>query len=457
MLPQYGRTRGGLHFRVFGFPVRVDPFFFFIVLALGFSTHATVGGIVAWFAVVFVSILIHELGHAFAARAVGSDAIGIELQSMGGLTAYRPRRSLSRLEQIGVSLAGPFSGFALGTAALVLAYILDVSTTRSGDNVVLFDLLWVNFGWGLFNLLPVLPLDGGTVMQNLLPGNEVVRGRRAAMVSIVILVVAAAISIRMNFFFGVIYAGLLGAFNIAALSRGSGARVSTGMGADTAAAAFDRLDRGDLTVLPALGEVARNAPTSETRSLVKSRIVESLVRQGRTPEARAVLSSFPGQTGPSLYALVDTVEGMPHGLAMLDEQLSRSADVTTARHAILGRVLTHRASEVPALFTALPPAARSLDALREAQYLAHVRGDHRDAAIIGEQIVQQYPQAADAWIMYNTACSWARAGDVERAFAWLTHAVDSGWSDLNQLSTDHDLSALWNDARFHALRARLGG
>ena len=456
MLPQYGRARGGLHFRVFGFPVRVDPFFFFIVIALGFSTHATVGGMVAWFAVVFVSILIHELGHAFAARAVGSDSIGIELQSMGGLTAYRPRRSLSRLEQIGVSLAGPFSGFALGTVVLVLANILDVSTTRSGDNVVLFDLLWVNFGWGLFNLLPVLPLDGGTVMQNMLPGNELVRARRAAMVSIAILLIAAAISIRMEFYFGLIYAGLLGAFNFAALSRGRSVHVRTD-GGDTAAAAFDQLDRGDLTVLPALGELARNAPTSETRSIVKSRVVESLVRQGRTPEARAVLSSFPGQAGPSLYALVDTVEGVPHGLAMLDEQLSRSADATTARHAILGRVLTHRASEVPGLFTALPATARSLDALREAQYLAHVRGDFRDAAIIGEQIVQQYPQAADAWIMYNTACSWARAGDVERAFAWLTHAVDSGWSDLNQLSSDHDLASLWNDARFHQLRARLGG
>ncbi|MEO8693380.1 MAG: M50 family metallopeptidase [Acidimicrobiales bacterium] len=455
MLPQYGRARGGLQFRIFGFPVRVDPLFFFIVLALGFSTHATVGGMVAWFAVVFVSILIHELGHAFAARAVGSEAIGIELQSMGGLTAYRPRRTLSRLEQIGVSLAGPFSGFALGTAALVLANVLDVSTTRSGDNVVLFDLLWVNFGWGLFNLLPVLPLDGGMVMQNLLPGNEMVRGRRAAMVSIAILVVAAVISIRMDFFFGVIYAGLLGAFNIALLSRSKGPRV-TNEGADTAAA-FDRLERGDLTVLPALGELARNAPTSEVRSLVKSRAVESLVRQGRTPEARAVLASFPGQSGPSLYALVDAVEGVPHGLAMLDEQLSRSADPATARHAILGRVLTHRAGEVPGLFTALPSTARSLDALREAQYLAHLRGDFRDAAMIGEQIVQQYPQAADAWIMYNTACSWARAGDVERAIAWLTHAVDSGWSDLNQLSSDHDLASLWNDARFHQLRARLGG
>ena len=445
-----------MHFRVFGFPVRVDPMFFFIVLALGFSTHATVGGMVAWFAVVFVSILIHELGHAFAARAVGSEAIGIELQSMGGLTAYRPRRALSRLEQIGVSLAGPFSGFALGTAALLLANVLDVSTMHSRDNVVLFDLLWVNFGWGLFNLLPVLPLDGGMVMQNVLPGDEMVRARRAAIVSIAILVVAALISVRLGFYFGLIYAALLGAFNVSMLSRGRTVHASS-PSADAAAVAFDRLDHGDLTVLPLLSQLAREAPTSEQRSMVKSRTVESLVRQGRSADARTVLDSFPGQTGASLYALVDTVEGVPHGLAMLDEQLARSGDMATARHAILGRVFTHRASEVPGLFTALPASARSLDVLREAQYLAHIRGDVRDAAMIGEQILQQFPHAADAWIMYNTACSWARAGDIERSFFWLTRAVDAGWNDLNQLSSDHDLAPLWNDARFHQLRTRLGG
>jgi hypothetical protein len=77
--------------------------------------------------------------------------------------------------------------------------------------------------------------------------------------------------------------------------------------------------------------------------------------------------------------------------------------------------------------------------------------------LIGEQIVQQFPQAADAWVMYNTACSWARAGETERAFFWLNRAVDAGWNDLNQLSSDHDLAGLWNDARFHQLRARLGG
>jgi Zn-dependent protease len=456
MIPQHGQGRGGVRFRVFGFPVRIDPFFALIVLVLGLGTHQTVGSIAAWFVIVVVSVLIHELGHAFAARAVGAEGIGIELQSMGGLTAYRPRRVLSRAEQIGVSLAGPFSGFALGTAALLLANVLDVSTTDSRDNVVLFDVLWVNFGWGLFNLVPVLPLDGGMVMQNLLPGDEPVRARRAAIVSLVILAVAAAVSISLDFIFGVLYAALLGAFNVALLMR-TGEVSSRGDAGGAVVAAFDRLERGDMSVLPALSQFARDAPTSEQRSAVKSRTVESLVRQGRTPEARSVLNAFPGQTGPSLYALVDAVEGVPHGLAMLDEQLARTADAATARHAILGRVLTHRASEVPALFSALPPGARRADALREAQYLAHVRGDFRDAAMIGEQIVEQLPNDADAWVMYNIACSWARAGDPERALSWLTHAVDAGWNDLRQLSTDHDLAAVWNDARFHQLRNRLGG
>jgi Zn-dependent protease len=36
--------------------------------------------------------------------------------------------------------------------------------------VILFDLLWVNFGWGLFNLVPVLPLDGGMVHAELVAG-----------------------------------------------------------------------------------------------------------------------------------------------------------------------------------------------------------------------------------------------------------------------------------------------
>ena len=59
---------------------------------------------------------------------------------------------------------------------------------------------------------------------------------------------------------------------------------------------------------------------------------------------------------------------------------------------------------------------------------------------IGEQLLSMIPPGSDPWVMYNTACSWARAGDVERSIGWLKNAVDFGWSDLQTLSSDHALA-----------------
>ncbi len=141
---------------------------------------------------------------------------------------------------------------------------------------------------------------------------------------------------------------------------------------------------------------------------------------------------------------------------MLDEQRSMAPSPTVARHAVLARVLTGRAQEVPTLFNALPLNSHDPAILREAQYLAHMRGDVASAAQIGEQLLSMIPPGSDVWVMYNTACSWARAGDIERSIGWLKNAIDFGWSDLQTLSSDHDLAPLWNDSRFHSLRTRLG-
>ena len=203
-------------------------------------------------------------------------------------------------------------------------------------------------------------------------------------------------------------------------------------------------------------QLATEAPDAPTRTAIKTRAVESLVRQGQVGAARDALQVIPGQVSASLYALVDTAAGAPHGLSMLDERLSQSRDMTSARHAVLGRVYTNRGVEVPALFASLPPELRDVGALRDAQYVAHVRGDFLGAAHIGEQVLQLVPVGADTASMFNTACSWARVGDNERALSWLACAIDFGWTDLTQLSTDHDLSTLWSDPRFHALRTRLG-
>src|SRR5690606_34069820 len=81
-------------------------------------------------AVAFLSVLVHELGHAFAGRAFGLKA-SITLHMMGGATLFMPGTQLSRGRDILVSAAGPFAGLALGVGSL-LAYL---ARTPNGDVV----------------------------------------------------------------------------------------------------------------------------------------------------------------------------------------------------------------------------------------------------------------------------------------------------------------------------------
>ena len=153
-------AKGELRFNLFGFPVRVQPFFWLTAAVLGASAGDP-ARIVAWVAVVFVSVLVHELGHATAARLFGSPA-QIMLYGFGGLTAHRPMSSQWR--SIAVSLAGPFAGFALAAVAFGVAVTLP-APTGIVETLLQF-LLFVNVGWGIVNLLPVLPLDGGHVARS---------------------------------------------------------------------------------------------------------------------------------------------------------------------------------------------------------------------------------------------------------------------------------------------------
>ena len=79
---------GDLHFRLFGFPVRVHPFFWLITVVLNIRTVLTLPPLLAWVAAVFIGILVHELGHAFAMRHYGQDP-WITLYGLGGLTSAR--------------------------------------------------------------------------------------------------------------------------------------------------------------------------------------------------------------------------------------------------------------------------------------------------------------------------------------------------------------------------------
>jgi len=183
-------TKFDVHFRVGKIPVRIHPLFWLISLAFGAiavrgaSVHVFIG-VALWTAAVFVSILVHELGHALTAKAHGWPP-RIVLYSMGGLAIYSPGHQ-SRRARILIDFMGPGAQFILG-GLIVLGIVLsghsvalipglDFTTIGSGSNFVFTGgrlalfiqfMLFVNIFWGLLNLVPVQPLDGGHIAKAIL-------------------------------------------------------------------------------------------------------------------------------------------------------------------------------------------------------------------------------------------------------------------------------------------------
>jgi stage IV sporulation protein FB len=153
-------------FHIGPIPVRIEFPFFLVTVLLGFNSHRSATLLLTWVVVVLSSVLLHELGHAVLGRAFGSPT-SIVLHGMGGLTFQNGGRFLSAHQDIMTSLAGSLSQIILlGIPAYFVVH--SNSITSYGWYVFFWDLAWVSLGWGIINLLPILPLDGGNIAITLL-------------------------------------------------------------------------------------------------------------------------------------------------------------------------------------------------------------------------------------------------------------------------------------------------
>jgi len=111
--------------------------------------------------VLFATVLVHELGHVLAARGYGWRIREVKLLPFGGVMETEEAGSRPALEEAVVAAAGPLQNLWMGAASWLLGY------------AGIWDAAWadylveVNIAIGLFNLLPVLPLDGGRLLQAL--------------------------------------------------------------------------------------------------------------------------------------------------------------------------------------------------------------------------------------------------------------------------------------------------
>jgi Zn-dependent protease len=140
-------------------------FSFFILIAffviLGYDPSRGIEYALIWIPILFVSVLFHETAHAAAIALFGFGASQIVLGGMGGHTANEQMRRARPWQDVVISVAGPASNFVLWIVCTYLYLNTRIGQTDKMLAVLLPTLAYMSWWWGLINLIPVPPLDGG--------------------------------------------------------------------------------------------------------------------------------------------------------------------------------------------------------------------------------------------------------------------------------------------------------
>ena len=426
-----------LQFRISGIPVRVELIFFIVMGFLGWANGYQGVEIAVFLVVGGASILIHELGHATAQRSFGGRPT-VTLTGFGGYTLgpVQPRgRSLV------VTLAGPAAGFLAAVVGVLLSQVV------AGPDLVdtaIEILIYVNILWGIFNLLPILPLDGGHVAADLFGL------RNAQYLSLAGAVALGLLGFLLRAPFMAIVAFMFGSQSLGALR------------AERDQPQLEQLDQGRAALLqgryPEAVEHIEAATANPASFAVEVTGAELLawakLAQGQVDDARAALDRLRGgvtKTSLLVQRMVALAEGKQD--EVLAPAFIRCDDVvaaTIAARMVSAAGLLDRVLEEIKTAPVLPGGVPRTNGYRVLQLGLHHAGRFRDAARVGDTLFQAEPGPL---VAYNVACSWALAQETEQALAWLDRAVEHGFRDTTLLDQDNNFDAIRDTDGFRALRS----
>src|SRR5260221_5062635 len=157
--------------RIAGIDVRIHATFFLLlgVVAYFYGLEGGAGGgfsaVLTWL-LVFLCVLLHELGHALAAKAYGIPTVDITLYPIGGIARVE-RMPEKPVQELVVAIAGPLVNVVI---ILVLGAVLLATGSMNFGSIVghlnIFQALFAtNGGIVGFHLIPAFPLDGGRVLR----------------------------------------------------------------------------------------------------------------------------------------------------------------------------------------------------------------------------------------------------------------------------------------------------
>ncbi|NLP43194.1 MAG: peptidase M50 [Peptococcaceae bacterium] len=136
-----------------GVKIKIHPTFIVLLLLLFFS------GLGLRALLVFLLVILHELAHTLAAVGYGVKVKSLELYPYGGTAVFEDTFEGNRIEESVIAFAGPALNLAIFFGLQYLRWLGLID----GDWVL--ELLKVNFLLACFNLIPVLPLDGGRIAR----------------------------------------------------------------------------------------------------------------------------------------------------------------------------------------------------------------------------------------------------------------------------------------------------
>jgi len=287
--------------KVLGIPTKIDPSFwvlsFFIASTRGFNPPL----ILEWLVVVFISVLFHELGHALIGRRFGLSP-QITLYSMGGLTSWSEVIEISPAKHLAISLAGPTAGFLLGGICFVAGPTLLRAMPSELFTVAYRDLIWVNIGWGIFNLLPILPLDGGHVLVTL---EGWLTRKRDQIISHAISLLACfalmylAFTLRSSWvaILGIWFAYSNATFLLNRLKASRDNKLESKLEEAQKAITAGNLD----AALDISSEIQKKALTDRMRREASRLLIFIFIKQNRHQEAEEELTRFNGLFGPEYF------------------------------------------------------------------------------------------------------------------------------------------------------------
>lgn len=176
--------------KIGGIKLKIHPTFLILLLWVGVSTLFSGGTTsdifneIAFILVLFLSVVLHELGHATAAKSYGIDTRDITLLPIGGVARLEHMPEEPKQELV-VAAAGPAVNVLIA-GILFAGLLISGSFSQPFEMAMLVDNFWlrllsVNITLVLFNLIPAFPMDGGRVLRAILASRmDYVKATRAA-------------------------------------------------------------------------------------------------------------------------------------------------------------------------------------------------------------------------------------------------------------------------------------